>query len=144
MNQIRSIQNLSLRELENGVLSPTASWHHEYKDQAYVYIGGLNKELTEGDVLTVFSQYGVPVDICLVRDRETAESKGFCYLKYEDQRSSILAVDNLNGSIVAGRAIKVDHTVYRPRDEDWEYREAVRDELKRDLDKSFNSDLAKI
>ncbi|KAM3162001.1 RRM domain-containing protein [Lachancea thermotolerans] len=134
MNQVRSIQNLSLRELENGVLSPKASWHHEYRDQAYVYIGGLNKELTEGDVLTVFSQYGVPVDINLVRDRETGESKGFCYLKFEDQRSSILAVDNLNGAVVAGRAIKVDHTVYKPRGEDWEYRQAVRDELERDFE----------
>lgn len=26
-------------------------------DSAYIFIGGLNYELTEGDVITVFSQY---------------------------------------------------------------------------------------
>mgnify|MGYP003366625157 CR=1 FL=1 len=83
-------------------------------------------------MLTVFSQYGVPVDLKLVRDRENGESRGFAYLKYEDQRSSVLAVDNLNGARIAGRRIRVDHAHYEPRDDDWEYREAVREELDKD------------
>lgn len=54
------------------------SWHDDYKgvvcsivrfrrfltivDSAYIYVGGLNSELTEGDVITIFSQYvGSPV-----------------------------------------------------------------------------------
>ncbi|SCU89086.1 LADA_0E13608g1_1 [Lachancea dasiensis] len=133
MNQIRAIQNLSLRELESGILSPSASWHNEYKDQAYIYVGGLNKDLTEGDVLTIFSQYGVPVDVKLVRDQETGDSKGFGYLKYEDQRSTALAVDNLNGTTIAGKSLRVDHTFYTPRDVDRDYNEAVKTELERDL-----------
>lgn len=28
---------------------------------------------------------------------------------YEDQRSTVLAVDNMNGAIVVGRTIRVDH-----------------------------------
>ncbi|SCU84114.1 LAFA_0D08196g1_1 [Lachancea sp. 'fantastica'] len=133
MNQIKSIQKLSLQELESGILTPSSSWHHEYRDQAYIYIGGLNKELTEGDVLTVFSQYGVPVDVKLVRDPETGESKGFGYLKYEDQRSTVLAVDNLNGANVGGRVLRVDHTFYTPRKADQEYTDAVRAELRKDM-----------
>ena len=35
----------------------SGSWHDEYKDSAYVFIGGLNYELTEGDVITIFSQF---------------------------------------------------------------------------------------
>ncbi|SCW03486.1 LAFE_0G11540g1_1 [Lachancea fermentati] len=132
MNQIKSIQKLSLKELECGILKPEASWHEQYKDQAYIYFGGMNLKLTEGDILTIFSQYGIPVDIKLVRDRETGESKGFGFLKYEDQRSTILAVDNLNGSSIAGRVVKVDHTLYTPRDEDKDYTEAVKEELKKD------------
>ncbi len=34
---------------------------------------------------------------------------GFCFLAYEDQRSTVLAVDNLNGQSICGREIMVDH-----------------------------------
>lgn len=132
MNQIRAIQKINEAELNSGILSASLSWHDEYKNQAYIFIGGLNTELTEGDILTVFAQYGVPVDVCLVRDRETGDSKGFAYLKYEDQRSTILAIDNLNGIKLAGRSIKVDHAWYTPRDDMMQYREAVQKELEKD------------
>lgn len=35
--------------------------------------------------------------------------QGFCFIKYEDQRSTILAVDNFNGIELLGRTIRVDH-----------------------------------
>merc|ERR1712227_1140993 len=39
----------------------------------------------------------------------TGKSKGFGFLCYMDQRSTILAVDNLNATKVLGRTIRVDH-----------------------------------
>ena len=36
-------------------------------------------------------------------------TQGFCFVKYEDQRSTILAVDNFNGIELLGRTIRVDH-----------------------------------
>lgn len=39
-------------------------------------------------------------DIHLVRDKGSGKSKGFAFVKYEDQRSTVLAVDNFNGSKV--------------------------------------------
>jgi RNA-binding motif protein, X-linked 2 len=39
-------------------------------------------------------------DVNLVRDKATGKSRGFCFLKYEDARSCVLAVDNLTGSKV--------------------------------------------
>ena len=54
----------------------------------------------------------------LVRDKETGKSKGFAFLKYEDQRSTDLAVDNLGGATVLGRVLKVDHTRYKKKDEE--------------------------
>ena len=41
--------------------------------------------------------HGEIVNINLVRDKATGKPKGFCFLAYEDQRSTVLAVDNLNG-----------------------------------------------
>ena len=80
-----------------------------YKDSAWLFIGGLNYELNEGDVITVFSQYGEVVNANLVRDKVSGKSKGFAFLCYEDQRSTNLAVDNLNGITLVGRIIRVDH-----------------------------------
>lgn len=115
MNTIREIQNLNKRELENGV-STEASWHADYRDTAYIYIGGLPFDLSEGDILTIFSQFGEPTYINLIRDKESGKSKGFAFLKYEDQRSTDLAVDNLGGASVMGRVLKVDHTRYKRKD----------------------------
>jgi len=69
-----------------------ASWHAKFKDSAYVFVGGVPFDLTEGDLLAIFAQYGEVVDVNLVRDKGTGKSKGFAFLAYEDQRSTILAV----------------------------------------------------
>ncbi|KAG5174997.1 hypothetical protein JKP88DRAFT_172908 [Tribonema minus] len=108
MNVVREIQKINERELKEG-LTGSASWHHKYKDSAWVFVGGLGYELTEGDVICVLSQWGEIEDINLVRDQDTGKSKGFAFVKYEDQRSTILAVDNMNGAQLLGRPLRVDH-----------------------------------
>ncbi|KAF2134977.1 RNA-binding domain-containing protein [Dothidotthia symphoricarpi CBS 119687] len=117
MNSVRAIQQLNKRELESGV-NPEGSWHTDYRDTAFVYIGGLAFELSEGDIVTIFSQYGEPVWVKLARDKETGKSRGFAWIKYEDQRSCDLAVDNLGGTTIMDRVIKVDHARYTPRDDE--------------------------
>lgn len=117
MNAIHATKKLNERELEL-VIPPEASWHRDYDDTAFIYIGGLPLDLSEGDVITIFSQYGEPVFINLVRDKDTGKSKGFCFLKYEDQRSCTLAVDNLGGATVLGRVLRVDHTRYKQKDDE--------------------------
>jgi RNA-binding motif X-linked protein 2 len=117
MNAIRQTQLLNKRELENAI-PPSASWHADYRDTAYIYIGGIPLDVSEGDVVTIFSQYGNPTHINMIRDKETGKSKGFAFLKYEDQRSCDLAVDNLGGAEVLGRMLRVDHTRYKKRDDE--------------------------
>ncbi len=67
---MREINKINERELDLGI---SGSWHDDYKgmlvphtvspsltqhcsDSAYIFIGGLHNELTEGDVITIFSQ----------------------------------------------------------------------------------------
>ena len=69
-------------------------------------------------MITIFSQFGEPTYVNLIRDKETGKSKGFAFLKYEDQRSTDLAVDNLGGVTVLGRVLKVDHTRYKQKDDE--------------------------
>uniref|UniRef100_K7FRS2 RNA-binding motif protein, X-linked 2 n=1 Tax=Pelodiscus sinensis TaxID=13735 RepID=K7FRS2_PELSI len=114
LTKVKLINELNEREAELGV-QEKVSWHAEYSDSAWIFVGGLPYELTEGDIICVFSQYGEIVNINLVRDKKTGKSKGFCFICYEDQRSTVLAVDNFNGIKIKGRTIRVDHVAnYRP------------------------------
>ena len=109
MNTIREIAAINEEELRLGI-TDERSWHAEYASSAWVYIGGLDPELTEGDVLAVFSQWGEIEDLRLVREEGGAgRSKGFAFLKYEDARSCTLAVDNMGGANLLGRTLRVDH-----------------------------------
>ena len=120
LTKIRLINELNEKEMRQHV-APENSWHQQYKvrvdrawilrflllfnpgtDSAWVYAGNLAYTLTEGDLITVFSQWGEISNINLVRDKDTGKSKGFCFICYEDQRSTILAVDNFNGMEARG------------------------------------------
>jgi len=79
MNVVREIERINQRELDLGIhgrlirfgdmtkteylITPCvfaggmpSSWHAKYKDSAYIFIKGLDYELTEGDLIMVFSQ----------------------------------------------------------------------------------------
>ncbi|KAJ3177785.1 RNA-binding motif protein, X-linked 2 [Geranomyces variabilis] len=131
MNVIKEIDRLNTAELFRNV-KESASWHAQYKDSAYVYVGGLPYQLTEGDLIAVFSQYGEIVDLNMVRDKQTGKSKGFAFVAYEDQQSTVLAVDNFNGTKMLGRMLRVDHVAqYRGEKKDDNFDEEA--ELQRKL-----------
>lgn len=108
MYNVNATKKLGELELQEG-LEGNRSWHHQFKHSAYVYIGGLHLGLTEGDVVIMFSQFGEINDVNMIRDKSTGKSKGFCFVCFEDQRSTILAVDNMNGFKLLGRTLRVDH-----------------------------------
>ncbi|CAG0899503.1 unnamed protein product [Darwinula stevensoni] len=111
----KNLQKLNERELQMGLSGTNSSWHSDYKESAWIFIGGLPYDLTEGDIICVFSQYGEIVNINMVRDKKTGKSKGYAFLCYEDQRSTVLAVDNFNGMTLCRRIIRVDHVKdYKP------------------------------
>ncbi|CAA2962396.1 zinc finger CCCH domain-containing 25, partial [Olea europaea subsp. europaea] len=132
---VKRIQNINKKEATLGI-SEEASWHAKYRDSTYVYVGGIPFDLTEGDLLAVFAQflilpfkYGKVVDTNLVRDKGTGKSKGFCFLAYEDQRSTNLAADNLNGAQILGRTIRVDRmSNYKKKEEEDEEAERLKRE----------------
>jgi RNA-binding motif X-linked protein 2 len=139
LSQVRKTQAASEREDAKGLSSSTSSWHSRYAHSAYVFAGGLPFALTEGDVLAIFSQFGEIVDINLVRDRSTGKSRGFAFLAYEDQRSTVLAVDNLNGATAAGRTIRVEHVNdYKLKREQVEGKDAVASAMQRNAQRITN------
>ena len=70
------------------------------------------------------------MDINLPRDKSTGKARGFGFLMYEDQRSTILAVDNLNGAKVLNRTLRVDHVSnykHLEKGEDGKFKESERE-----------------
>ncbi|KAK4777671.1 hypothetical protein SAY87_017858 [Trapa incisa] len=133
---VKRTQKINSTEASLGI-SEGASWHAKYKDSAYIFVGGISFDLTEGDLLTVFAQYGEIVDVNLVRDKGTGKSRGFAFLAYEDQRSTTLAVDNLNGATVAGRIIRVDHVSNYKKKEEEDEEEARKKREERGVCRAF-------
>lgn len=115
MNSILRVNAINQKELEANV-SDLASWHQDYADTSYIYIGNLHEKIKEHDLVVIFSQWGNPTHVNLVKDSASGKSRGFAFLKYEDQRSCVLAVDNFNGVLIYERPLKVDHTYYQLRD----------------------------
>ncbi|KAG9392383.1 RNA recognition motif containing protein [Carpediemonas membranifera] len=85
------------------------SYHYKHRQSNWVFVGGINRALTEGDLMVVFSQMGEIMDIELART-ESGHSKGYCFIEYVTFPSAVLAVDNLNGIILADKKIGVTHS----------------------------------
>eukprot|EP01086_Lenisia_limosa_P012439 TRINITY_DN40777_c0_g1_i1.p1 TRINITY_DN40777_c0_g1~~TRINITY_DN40777_c0_g1_i1.p1 ORF type:complete len:349 (+),score=67.23 TRINITY_DN40777_c0_g1_i1:150-1196(+) len=118
MDKIASITKINKRETELGLVGTPGSWHASYRDSAYIYAGGLDSRLTEGDVICIFSQVGEIFDCNLVRDKDTGKSKGFAFIGYEDQRSTDLAIDNFCGAVLLDKTLCVDHCDYAQNKKD--------------------------
>ena len=110
----QNITRLSEQEL---ALASTyeSSWHYRYRSNDEIYVGGIADELNEGDMIVVFSQYGRIVDIHMPWNADGDEHQGWCFLKYEDPRSCVLAVDNLNGIELNGKTLLWVSRVLTPR-----------------------------
>ncbi|EDR21934.1 U2 snRNP component IST3, putative [Entamoeba dispar SAW760] len=105
----KNISKLSEQDLEYSCKYED-SWHYKYKNNNEIYIGGIANELNEGDIIIVFSQFGEVIDINMPWNNDEDEHKGFCFLKYKDPRSCVLAIDNFNGIELNGRRLTVDHS----------------------------------
>ena len=98
MNRVKEVERINVKDLQLQLASDTVgnagqwdvnkSWHAQYKDSAYVYVGGLSDGLSEGDVIVICSQFGEVVDINMPRDKKTGKTKGFAFICYEVRADS--------------------------------------------------------
>ena len=110
MNNVKQVQRINEEEIKKGSRwTLEGSWHYRYRHSAWVFVGNLDYQLSEGDVICILSQYGEIEDLNMPRDDKSGKPKGFCFAKYEDFRSTVLAVDNFNGAELLGRTLRVDH-----------------------------------
>ena len=73
-----------------------------------IYAGNLNYGLSEEDLEKVFSEYGEVTSVKIIRDKYTDQSKGFGFIEMADDASAQKAIDELNGSEIKGRELRVN------------------------------------
>lgn len=70
-------------------------------------IRNLARSVTEADVREMFEGYGRVQSCSLVMDKKSGGSKGFGFVEMPKPGEAKAAMQNLNGTIVAGQKIRV-------------------------------------
>jgi RNA recognition motif-containing protein len=73
-----------------------------------IYAGNLNYSLSEEELEKVFADYGEVTSVKIIRDKYTDQSKGFGFIEMADDAAAQKAIDELNGSEVKGRELRVN------------------------------------
>ena len=73
-----------------------------------IYAGNLNYNLSEEDLEKVFGEYGEVTSVKIIRDKYTDLSKGFGFIEMADDAAAQKAIDELNGTEVKGRELRVN------------------------------------
>jgi RNA recognition motif-containing protein len=105
----RELARIQDAELDRGIFDVNQSFHKDFRNNPWIIARNLSYQLSEGDIATMFEQYGTLTALELLRDKETGMSRGTAIMAYEDPRSAVLAVDNFNAVTLLGRQISVDH-----------------------------------
>ncbi|KAI5953396.1 hypothetical protein KGF54_002768 [Candida jiufengensis] len=113
MNKIKLINQINQKELKSHNLTYKSSWHYDYRDTNYIYIGNIPQTIKYKDIIIIFSQYGIPTHLNLIINKETGKHRGFAFLKYSNFKSCILAIDNFNGIKINSNMLIVDHNYYK-------------------------------
>jgi cold-inducible RNA-binding protein len=78
------------------------------------FVGNLAFTTTEQDLRQLFESYDTIETVRIITDRETGRSRGFGFVEMPASRAAQSAIDALNGTPVAGRALTVNEA--RPRE----------------------------
>ena len=82
-----------------------------------LFVGGLAWKTTSDTLREAFSAYGEVSEAVVVEDRETGRSRGFGFVRFENDSDAEAALQAMNNSELEGRTIKVDRAADRPRRE---------------------------
>lgn len=83
--------------------------------EARLYVGNLAYSTSEAELRSLFAQAGTVVDVALIKDRDTGQSKGFGFVTMNDQSELQKAINMFNGTDFNGRPLTVN--VAKPREE---------------------------
>ena len=84
-----------------------------------LFFGGLAWATTEQGLRAACERFGEIQEVRIIQDRATGRSKGFGFVTFATEESATKAKAELDGTMLDGRAIKVDYPRDRePREHD--------------------------
>jgi len=78
-----------------------------------LYVGNLSFNAGAETIRTAFSEFGEVTDVHLVSDRTTGQSRGFGFVTMGSSSAASKAIEQLNGTMLDGRALKVNEAEER-------------------------------
>ena len=79
-----------------------------------IFVGNLNYQTTQDDLLAVFAPYGGVERVNVVTDRDTGQPRGFAFVEMTDAEAAQAAIAQLNGADLHGRALNVNEARPKP------------------------------
>lgn len=73
-----------------------------------IYVGNLSFRTAEDGLYSVFSQFGTVVSAQVIRDKFTAQSRGFGFVEMDQVEAADEAIATLNGHMIDGRRVRVN------------------------------------
>lgn len=73
-----------------------------------IYVGNLNYGITEDELREVFEKYGEVTSAKIISDKYSGRSKGFGFIEMSNDEEAKEAIENIDGTDVKGRNIKVN------------------------------------
>ncbi len=80
-----------------------------------MYVGNLSYDATEGDIRSLFEEFGTVDSVNLIMDRETGRPRGFGFVEMNDNDAANAAMTKLNGADFQGRNLNINEA--RAREE---------------------------
>jgi cold-inducible RNA-binding protein len=78
-----------------------------------IFVGNLDFASTEDQLRALFSAYGTVESVTIVKDRDTAQPRGFAFVEMTPASEIETAILSLDGTIKNGRALRVNEA--RPK-----------------------------
>jgi RNA recognition motif-containing protein len=80
-----------------------------------IYVGNLSYNTYENALREMFQAYGQVDSVKIITDRDSGQSKGFCFVEMGSDNEARAAIEGMNGREVDGRQLKVNEAMDKPR-----------------------------
>jgi len=79
-----------------------------------LYVGNLSYQVTENELREAFTAYEHVESVAVITDRSTGKSNGFGFVEISDDAEAKAAIEEMDGKMLEGRAMKVNEARQRP------------------------------